>query len=180
VIIAMNDRPVKDGQELVNKVADLPIGSSAMFTVDRDGKQKNFKIEIGERETVWAETETTSAKPPAPAPVPDKRLTTAKFGITIMRLTEKERADLAIEEKGGVKVVTVDPGSFADDIGMEEGDAILSINRQHVVSTEDVMKVPAAFKPGQAVAVHIVRAPGGPTKRGEPQRVYLAGRWPEN
>ena len=180
IIVAMNDRPVKDGQELVNKVADLPIGSTALFTVDRDGKQKNFKIEIGERETVWAETENTRAQPPEPAPVPEKHLTTAKFGITIMRLTEKERSDLAIEEKGGVKVVTVDPGSFADDIGMEEGDAILSINRQHVTSTEDVMKVPAAFKAGQAVAVHIVRVPGGPAKHGEPQRVYLAGRWPEN
>jgi serine protease Do len=181
IIISMNDRPVKDGQELVNKVADLPIGSSAMFTVDRDGKQKNFKVEVGEREAVWAETESSSARPPdVPAPTPDKRLNTAKFGITIMRLTEKERADLAIEEKGGVKVVTVDPGSFADDIGMEEGDAILSINRQHISSTEDVTKVPAAFKAGQAVAVHVVRSTGGAGKHGEPQRVYLAGRWPEN
>ena len=48
-----------------------------------------------------------------------------KFGITIMRLTQKERKDLAIEAKDGVKVVSVDPGSFADDIGCPEGDAII-------------------------------------------------------
>jgi serine protease Do len=181
VIIAMNDHPVKDGQELVNKVADLSIGSSAVFTVDRDGKQKNFKIEIGEREMVWGETETSYAQPPeTSAPTPRKEPGPAKFGITIMRLTEKERTDLAIAEKSGVKIVSVDPGSFADDIGLEEGDAILSINRQHISSTEDVMKAPSAFKPGQPVAVHIVRSRGGAGGPGDPQRVYLAGRWPDN
>jgi len=180
IIVAMNDHPVKDGQELVTKVADLPIGSTVNFTVDRDGKQKNFKVEVAERTTVWGETEVGEAQQPPPAPLPDKRLSPAKFGITIMRLTEKERTDLAIEEKSGVKVVTVDPGSFADDIGMQEGDAILSINRLRVSSPDEVMKLQSGFKPGQPVAVHIVRSPGGAGKRGEPQRVYLAGRLPEN
>ncbi len=48
VIVAMNDRPVKDGQELVNRVADLPIGSTALFTVDRDGKRLDYKVTVEE------------------------------------------------------------------------------------------------------------------------------------
>jgi serine protease Do len=180
IIVAMNDQPVKDGQELVNRVADLPIGSSARFTVDRDGKKKDFKIAIGERTQVWPETLVSEAQAPDPGAATPKPLGPAKFGITIMRLTEKERHDLAIDEKGGVKVVTVDPGSFADDIGMQEGDAILSINRQQVSSPDEVMKVQAAFKPGQPIAVHIVRSLTAGGRHGEPQRVYLAGRLPTN
>jgi serine protease Do len=177
IIVALNDRPVKDGEELVNKVADLPIGSSALFTVDRNGKQLDLRVSIEERARVWKDDPRISEDTPLTAPT--KSLTQAKFGITIMRLTEKERKDLEIDEKAGVKVVAVDPGSFADDIGLEEGDAILSINRQQVASPDDVKALQSGLKPGQAVAVHIVRGAGGKAGRGEPERYYLSGRLPE-
>jgi serine protease Do len=95
-----------------------------------------------------------------------------------MRLTQKERQDLAIEDKTGVKVVTVDPGSFAEDIGLQEGDAILSVNRQSVTSPDEVMRVQSTFKAGQAVALRIARAPVG--RHGQPQRAYLAGHLPSD
>lgn len=178
IIVAMNDKPVKDGEELVNKVADLPIGSTALFTVDRGGKRLDFKVSIEERAQVWKQDPRVAEDAPLTAPAPHG-MTQAKFGITIMRLTEKERKDLEIEDKAGVKVVSVDPGSFADDIGLEEGDAILSINRQAVSSPEDVKSFQASLKPGQPVAVHIVRgiAPNG--HRTDPERYYLSGRLPE-
>jgi serine protease Do len=181
VIVAMNDRPIKDGQELVNKVADLPIGSSALFTVDRDAKRLDFKVTVEERSQVWKDEPQIGDNRPE-APQAPKSLTPAKFGITIMRLTQKERQDLGIDAKDGVKVVSVDPGSFADDIGMLEGDAILSINRQQVSSPDEVMKVQAGLKAGQAVAIHIVRGTGAGSHRGstQPQRYYLSGRLPEN
>jgi serine protease Do len=177
IIVAMNDRPVKDGEELVNKVADLPIGSSALFTVDRNGKRMDLRVMIEERARVWKDDPRISEDTPFTAP--SKSVTQAKFGITIMRLTEKERKDLEIEDKAGVKVVSVDPGSFADDIGLEEGDAILSINRQQVASPDDVKTLQAALKPGQPVAVHIVRGTGPNGHRGQPERYYLSGRLPE-
>jgi serine protease Do len=177
IIVALNDRPVKDGEELVNKVADLPIGSNALFTVDRNGKRLDLRVSIEERARVWKDDPRISEDTPLTAPT--KSVTQAKFGITIMRLTEKERKDLEIEDKAGVKVVSVDPGSFADDIGLEEGDAIISINRQQVASPDDVKALQSGLKPGQAVAVHIVRGPGGNGHGGEPERYYLSGRLPE-
>ncbi|MBV8896485.1 MAG: trypsin-like peptidase domain-containing protein [Acidobacteriaceae bacterium] len=181
VIVAMNDRPVKDGQELVNKVADLPIGSNALFTVDRDGKRLDYKVAIAERSVVWqGEPELGEARPPDIPPAGAKPLAPAKFGMSIQRLTPRERKDLQIDASNGVKVASVDPGSFADDIGMQEGDAILSINRHAILSPDDVMSVEKALKPGQPVAVHIVRG-NGPTgtKRTQPERYYLSGRLPE-
>jgi serine protease Do len=178
IIVAMNDRPVKDSDELVTKVADLPIGSTAIFTVDRDGKRMDFKLTVEERSVVWQnELQNTEERHSVPSPA--KALVPAKFGITIMRLTEKERQDLGIEDKSGVKVVSVDPGSFAEDIGMQEGDAILSINRTPVTSPDDILKMQASFKPGQAVAVHIVRSSAVGTRHSPPERQYLAGKLPE-
>lgn len=180
VIVAMNDRPIRDGEELVTKVADLPIGSSALFTVDRDGKRMDFRVGIEERSVVWQNEPQISENRPD-VPETGKSVTApAKFGITIMRLTQKERQDLDIQEKLGVKVVSVDPGSFADDIGMQNGDAILSINRQPVASPDDVMKVQSAFKPGQPIAVHVVRSISAGGRHTPPQRYYLSGRLPQN
>jgi serine protease Do len=183
VIVAMNDRPVKDGQELVNKVADLPIGSNALFTVDRDGKRLDYKVPIAERSVVWqGEPQIGESKPPdIPQPRQAKPMGPAKFGMSIQRLTPRERKDLQIDATNGVKVASVDPGSFADDIGMQEGDAILSINRRPILSPDDVMKLEASLKPGQAVAVHIVRGAGpNGTRRAAPERYYLSGRLPED
>jgi serine protease Do len=177
IIVAMNDRPVKDGDELVTKVADLPIGSSAAFTVDRNGKRIDLKIAVAERSMVWqGEAQLSEARPPTAVPGTPRGLNPSKFGITIMRLTQKERQDLAIDDKIGVKVISVDPGSFAEDIGLLEGDAILSVNRQNVTSPDEVMKVQATFKAGQAVALRIARAPAG--RHGQPQHAYLSGRLP--
>ncbi len=183
VIVAMNDRPIKDGQELVNKVADLAIGSIALFTVDRDSKRLDYKVAIGERSVVWqgepelGETRPSDVLPPQHP----SAMAPAKFGMSIQRLTPRERKDLQIDASNGVKVSSVDPGSFADDIGMQEGDAILSINRHPVLSPEDVMKFEANLKPGQAVAVHVVRGAGPVgTHRAQPERYYLSGKLPEN
>lgn len=179
VIVAINDKPIKDGQELVNKVADLPIHSNALLTVDREGKRLDFKVEIAERSVVWQGQSQISDDQPETPSTTAKSLTPARFGITIMRLTQKERQDLGIDTKDGVKVVSVDPGSFADDIGMTEGDAILSINRQAVSSPDDVIKLQSTLKPGQPVAVHIVRSQLADGHRAQPERVYLSGRVPQ-
>ena len=108
-------------------------------------------------------------------PASNKTPSVVRFGITIQRLTEKERQDLSIQDKTGVKVVAVDPGSFADDIGMLDGDTILSINRIPVLTPDDVMRAQAGFKPGQPIAVHVAR---NGSKHSEAQRMYLSGHLP--
>ena len=178
VILSMNSRPIRNEQELITKVAVLPVGSTAQFTVDRGGKQLNFTVPIEERSVVWkGEVETDDSKPEVSKEA--KATSPGKFGITIMRLTEKERQDLGIKDENGVKIVAVDPGSFADDIGLQQGDAILSINRQAMAAPDDVIKFQANLKPGQAVAVHVVRGASIGGRHGQAQRYYLSGRLPE-
>lgn len=182
ILLAVDDKPVRDGQELVTRVAELPLNSTANFTVDRNGKRMDFKVRVEDRSKVWeGEPQISASRAPARAES-DTALAPVKFGITIMRLTQRERKDLAIEAKDGVKVVAIDPGSFADDIGMAEGDAILSINRQPVSSPDDVMKFQSSLRPGQSVAIHVVRGltdAGGSQRRSSPQKYYLSGRLPE-
>src|SRR6185312_4421479 len=176
VVLALNDRPVKDGNDLVGRVADMEVGATALLTVDRDGKRLDFKVPIAELSSVWSDQPQFAKKESEPAA---KEIAKAKFGIGISRLTDADRQKVQVETKTGVRVASVDPGSFAEDIGLLEGDIILSINRQEVGSPEDVLRIQQTLKPGQPVAFRVLRTSGG-AQSGQRQsvRLYVSGRLP--
>jgi serine protease Do len=181
IVIALNDHPVKNGDELTDKVADLPIGSNALLTIDRNGKRIDFNVNVEERSVVWKDRlQAAQLEPGTPSPPSRPTSGHAEFGITIMRLTPKERSDMSITDNTGIKITEVDPGSFGDDLGLQEGDVILSINRIPVATPDDVKKIGVTLKPGQAVAVHIARASRTGSHLAQPQRIYLSGRVPIN
>lgn len=65
----------------------------------------------------------------------------------------------------GVLVTSVDPESFAEDIGISDKDIIVSINRQPVNSVEDVRRIQGKLQPGDAVAFRIMRVQSLDQKR---------------
>ena len=175
VVLALNDRPVKDGNDLVTRVADMQIGATALLTIDRDGKRLDFKVPIAERSSVWSDQPQFAKKEADSA---SKEVARAKFGIGISRLNEAERKKAELDSKLGVRVASVDPGSFAEDIGLVEGDVILSINRQEVGSPEDVLRIQQTLRPGQPVAFRVLRSSGGTAGPRQSVRLYVSGRLP--
>lgn len=175
IVVALNDRPVKNGEELVGKIADLPIGSMALLTVDRSAKRMDFKVKIEERAQVWKDSPVfaSSAKPQTPEATPNS---TSKLGMGIKAIPARDRQDLQLDANQGVRVVSVETGSFADDIGVREGDVILSINRHPISSPDEVMKMQSAFRPGQAVALRVQRTSTVAGRTAQAPRFYLSGR----
>jgi serine protease Do len=83
---------------------------------------------------------------------------------------------MGLKVSGGVLVSEVIPGSFADDIGMLDRDVIVAINRQAVGSLDDVQRIQAKLKPGEAVAFRIMRrGPGSRPGQTAWQPIFLAG-----
>jgi serine protease Do len=157
VIIALNGTQVKDGDDLVGRVADTPIGTPVRITVDRNGKKVDLKVTIEDRAEVFKNDPTFADVRPSPDDEPSRSEATAKFGIKIKPLSDTERDAMSLTEKRGVVVVSVDQGSFAEDVGILERDVILSVNRQSVASPDEVRKIQATLKPGDAVAFRIMR-----------------------
>ncbi|MGE5646469.1 MAG: Do family serine endopeptidase [Acidobacteriota bacterium] len=177
IIVAFNGRPVKDGDDLVNRVSATPAGTEATVTVLRGGKRMDFRVKVGERAEVWKNDPRVSRlRPEEPGAGPGT--TQVKFGLDIQNLTAGARERLGIKESGGVLVTNVTAGSFADDIGLQARDVILAINRKPVASVDDVQKIQSTLKPGEAVAFRALR--GIRTGRGDVQwtPVYLAGTLP--
>ena len=179
IIIAMNGKPVKDGDDLVGRVSDTPVGTPVNLTVDRDGKHLDFKVTILDRAEVFkddprfAALQQNSEEPAKPEE------SQYKFGIKLHALTDAERTEMGIESKGGLVIRGVDEGSFAEDVGLMEKDVILSINRQPVSSVEDVIRIQSSLKPGDPVAFRVMRS--GPGGRGRPPQwttFFVSGTLP--
>ena len=170
VIIAFNSQPVRDGDELVNRVSSTPVGAAATITVDRAGKKLDLKLTIADREQQVLASGDPRYTPRGENPEESARTDTssqAKFGISIRETTELERKNANVQDRNGVVVTQVQEASFADEIGLQERDIVVSINRQPVASIEDVRKIQATLKPGDPVAFRVLRPQPVASRRGQ-------------
>ena len=159
VIVAFNGKPVRDGDDLVGRVSQTPVGANATVTVDRGGKRIDLKLVIADREAQMLALDDSRY----PKKNNEEEVTKvesqqqAKFGIKIRALNEAEKDSEALRDKKGIVVAQVIEGSFAEDIGLQEKDVVVSINRQPVGSIEDVSRIQATLKVGDAVAFRVMR-----------------------
>jgi serine protease Do len=180
IILAINGQSVKDGDDLVARVADMPVGTQTSLTVDRNGKKMDFKLTIQDRTKVFSDDPRVVGENGLPNSGPDTpQSAQVRFGISIRPASEEEKD--ATPDKHGVVVTRVEAGSFAEDIGMMERDVIIAINRDPVGSVEDIRKIQQTLKAGDAVAFRIVRTPQGGRGRANGARsvtLFLSGTLP--
>jgi serine protease Do len=169
VVTAVNGKPVKKGQDLIDEVAETPVGNSVAITLLRDGKPQTVNVTVGDRSKLFPEELGKNIEPDNGGP--DN--TSAKFGIGIQGLTPGLKQNLGFTGSAGVLVNSIETGSFAEDIGLRKNDVITSINRQPVASIEDVQRIQKTLKSGDSVAFRVMRQPQA--RGGEWQPLYLAG-----
>ena len=153
-----------------------------MVNVDREGKKMNLKLTIQDRTKVFASNPRVAGESSEPDAAPGKvESTQVKFGISIRPASDEELT--MTPDKRGVTVTRVEPSSFADDIGMQERDVIVSINRATIASVEDIRKVQQSLKTGDPVAFRVVRQIAGVrAKNAQPatRTLFLSGTLPQN
>jgi serine protease Do len=196
IITGLNGQPVGqggEGKDLIARVAETPVGTPITLNLDRDGKKLDIKLVVQDRVVVYSDLPNIAGQSAVPADMPkdvSKPLAPSAtstgpvtFGFYPRVVSEEERE--LTPDKKGLMVTRVEPGSFAQEIGMTEHDIIIAINRQPVGSLDDVKRIQATLKPGDPVTFRVVRTPQGPGARGRggaaqaPQTSYLTGTLPE-
>jgi serine protease Do len=158
VITTVNGKVVKTGNDLVNPIAQAPIGSKVKLGYVRDRQAKETTATVEDRTRVFpTQAGRMGDQPGESAP--------AEFGLRVDSLTPDRASHLGMEGQRGVLVTDVDPASFADDLGFGRGDVITEINRQPVSSLDDYKKAVAALKPGENVVFKVLR-------RGDSDRTF--------
>ena len=176
IITAFDGKPIKDGDQLVERVSETPIGTKVPLAVLRDGKPMNLNLEVGDRASIIAGN--TGGEPSGAGSGESQQ--SVKFGIKVQDVNPSDREQMGLKDGGGVLVSGVDDSSFAEDIGLQQGDVLQSINRQPVTSTADVKRIAETLKAGDAVAFKVLRSVGG--GQGDQgaawQPLFLAGTLP--
>jgi serine protease Do len=172
VIVAINGKPVHNGSDLVNTVTTTPVGTSLDIGVLRDHKRQDFHVVVGDLAQLFPErfgsgNEQESNKAEAAA---------VSLGMRLENLTDQRRESLGLKDKGGVRVYSVEPDSFAEDIGLQPGDVLTSINHQAINTVDDVTRVRDTLKPGDPVTFRVLRKARGPN--GDWAPAFAAGTLP--
>jgi serine protease Do len=153
IIVSVDGKTVKDGDDLVANISVRAPGSSARIGYVRDGKTNTATVAIADRAKLFAGM--LGGEPDAAAP--DQTSTSeTKLGITVHAIPMDMASKLGIP--GGVQVTGIRPGSFADDIALPRGVIIISINRKPVTDIAGYNAVVNSLKSGDDV-VFIVRDP---------------------
>jgi serine protease Do len=172
VIVAINGKPVRTGNDLIDTVTATPVGTSLDIGVMRDHKRQDFHVVVGDLAQLFPEkfgsgNEEGSNKAEGSA---------VSLGMRLENLTDQRRETLGLKEKGGVRVYSVETDSFAEDIGLQAGDVLTSINHQPINSVDDVTRVRDTLKPGDPVTFRVLRKARGPN--GEWAPAFAAGTLP--
>ena len=123
VIVSFDGNEIKKIGELPRIVAETPAGKTVNMKVIRDSKELSLTVKVAEM---------PSGKSPAAG-----QLSPEGFGLTVENITPQLMSELRLKDTSGVVVANVQPGSLADDAGMQVGDVIREVNRMPIKDLND-------------------------------------------
>ena len=157
VILAVNGKPVEDNRDLTRRVAALPAGSRATFTINRQGTAKTLSVQIAQRK----DEQLASNAPQQESAMPGS--TGEAMGLGLAAVTPEMRRTYNLDgDVEGVLITRVDPNSDAADKGLEPGDILVSIGNRAVHTPQDVKsRVADAHAQGRKSVLLLVSGSNG-------------------
>jgi len=144
IIKSVDDKAIKNVNELVKEIQKKKVGQKVKLNIIRDGK--GMIIEV-----------TTTSQPDKPELAKEKEAE-EKLGARVQELTPQLSLRYRISGvKRGVIVIGVEDGSLADEMGLQEGDVILEINRKKIETIKDFEKAMKEADLEKGVLFHLHR-----------------------
>lgn len=147
IVLSFDGKDIGESHELPMLVAREPVGKKVPVKVLRDGKEEIHEVTLGEmgegEKAALAATKTGSED----------------LGLSVREMTPEEMADMGIgkEVNRGVLIVNVEPGSAAEDAGVQRGDLLLSVNHVKVNNIKDFVSAAKKVKDKEIVRLYIRR-----------------------
>jgi serine protease Do len=157
VVIEFDGKRIKGVQDFRLAVANTPPGQKAKVKVVRRGQEKEFEVVVAER--VFEAQEQTRYSFDEKQEKPK-----TEIGLEINNVPPRVARELEIS--GGAYVLTVKPGSLADDAGLVgEADVIVSVNGKAVGNAQELNTFVKGLKSGEPMILKFIRATPGENNR---------------
>jgi len=151
VITAVNGNPVKTGDDLVDAVTRAPVGSKMEINYVRDRKEKKTSVTVESRDEVFSGNSSAQDNSSSGESSP------VKFGLHVETLSGERARQLGMEGQRGAVVADVDSGSFAEDVGFQQGDVIVEVNRNGIESYNELREQLGRLHSGEEVVLKVLR-----------------------
>ena len=149
VIIAIDNQPIEDTEQLLRRVAMLSPGSKSTITVWRDGKKTDLELTVAERDRNGQAKSKDGGSTGTAGGL---------LGLKVRPLTGEDMRRFELKSNAGLLVTGLEPDSPAANAGIQPGDVVLAADKQPVTSVDDlVKKISDAGKKRGAVLLHIAR-----------------------
>jgi serine protease Do len=125
IIVKKDGKEISNWDSFRNEIAEVAPGTKVSLTVIRDSNEKDITVELGNRKS-----ETAAAQA--------EEKTVEKLGITVQNLTPELAQQFGYkDEKTGVIVTAVEPGSPAEEAEIVAGTLIMEVNKQKVKDADN-------------------------------------------
>ena len=150
VITDYNGKSIDGSTALRNMVAQTPVGKKMKLKLIRDKKPKELEVTLGEFPREMAEASEGSSEAVGQS--------AALAGLEVMDLSAEvaRRLNLSGSLKG-VVIVRIEPGSAADEAGLQKGDMILEMNHKLLKDLKNFKQVASETKGDETVLLLINR-----------------------
>jgi len=171
VISSVNGQPVRNGADLVNPIAQTPIGRTVQLHIFRNKAPMDVTLTVADRSKIFKQSAQDEDDQP------DQSEDVGQYGLHAEDLTPEIASKLGMTKVTGVVITEVDPASFAEDAGFARGDVITEINHVPVATMAQYHAQMAKLQPGQDVLFKVARRGGGDGDR--TLTLFLAGTLPQ-
>ncbi|HXC65475.1 MAG TPA: PDZ domain-containing protein, partial [bacterium] len=144
VIVKYNGKPVEESRDLQRRVAETPVGQSVTLGLWRDRATASVSLKVGNMDEQDGAAEV--AQGPAKAP---------RLGLQVHGLDPDEARKRHLDH--AVVVDAVEPGSAAEQAGVQPGDVLLELDKTRVLSPAQLSEEAAHLKTGDAVVLRVQR-----------------------
>ena len=144
IVVEFNGKPVPKSHEFPGVIADTPPGHKVTLKIFREKKEQLVSIRIGELTDESDVNQQAEAKD-------------AELGLRVQRITPDAARRLGLTSAKGVLVVEVQPGSPADQVGIEPADVIREVNQRPVSNVKEFERATRLGRRGDRILLLVQR-----------------------
>lgn len=161
-IVSALDRSIRAGeavlQNLIQTDAAINLGNSGGALVNGNGNVVGINTAIaGNAQNIGFAIAITPARDVFEQLISTGKVVHAFLGVQMLTLSPAIATELGLDVERGVLIDRVEPGSPAQEAGLEDGDVIVEIGGEEVTEAVDVQREVSARDPGDTIEVVVVR-----------------------
>jgi serine protease Do len=144
VILEFNGKPVPKSHEFPSVIADTPPGQKVSLKIIHEKKEQTVAVKIGELPEENDASQKFESRDP-------------EIGVRVQRITPEAARRLGMSSTKGVLVMEVQPGSPAEQIGVEPADVIREVNQRPVNNVSDFERAVRQGRRGDRILLLVQR-----------------------